>query len=407
MVGGMSPEEFQNYLGLLSRLLRLKATERQSIEDELRSHLEERLAALTAQGIEPTRAVSMALAEFGNAAALAAEFTAVSRLYKRRWIMRLTVGSIAASIVMAAVLVSYWPGGPARLTQNQAQAQQDEKVAASGESKETLALVAQERPDANAKTRAKLEKPGKAEFVDTPLSQALDYLHSFFDVQFHMDVRILNDAGLKPETPVKLALYDVPGEMILRWTLRDIGDLTYYLDNGVIIVTTQEEADSRLETQVYRIDDLIRFPATEKTGVPMDDLGNKPVRVHYDELVDLIETTVLPQTWDPVGGPGSISPYRGTLVISQTAEAHLKIQKLLGDLRRSINQQIEDEPLSSRSSTGEGMGGMGGGMLGGRTAGNAAGANMGAAHPADKEPQKKDAPKSSTENEKKDPRSSR
>ena len=97
MTGGMSPEEFQNYLGLLSRLLRLRAIEREEIAEELRCHLEERLAVLTAQGIEPTRAVSMALAEFGDAAALAAEFTAVSQIYKRRWIMRLTVGSIVAS----------------------------------------------------------------------------------------------------------------------------------------------------------------------------------------------------------------------------------------------------------------------------------------------------------------------
>jgi len=212
----MSPEEFQNYLGLLSRLLRLRATERESIEEELRSHLEERLAALTAEGIEPARAISMALAEFGDAAALAAEFTAVSRYYKKRWIMRLTVGSIAASIVMAAVLVSYWPGGPARLTQNQAQAQQEEKVAASTESKQSLALIAEEKPDANAKTRAKLEKLTKAEFVDTPLSQVLDYLANEINVQFHMDARVLNDAGITSDTPVTFHLEDVPGEMIWR-----------------------------------------------------------------------------------------------------------------------------------------------------------------------------------------------
>ncbi|MGW8256700.1 MAG: permease prefix domain 1-containing protein, partial [Thermoguttaceae bacterium] len=78
MNAGMSPDEFQNYLGLLSRLLRLKATEREAIAEELRSHLEERVATLTAEGIEPARAISMALAEFGDAAALAAEFTAVS-----------------------------------------------------------------------------------------------------------------------------------------------------------------------------------------------------------------------------------------------------------------------------------------------------------------------------------------
>ncbi len=76
-MSGMSPDEFQNYLGLLSRLLRLRTTEREAIEEELRVHLEERFAALSAQGIEPKRAVSMALAEFGDAAALAAEFAAV------------------------------------------------------------------------------------------------------------------------------------------------------------------------------------------------------------------------------------------------------------------------------------------------------------------------------------------
>ena len=48
--------------------------------------------------------------------------------------------------------------------------------------------------------------------------------------------------------------------MMLRWILRDLGDITYYLDNGVVIVTTRDEADSRLETQVYRVDDLIYFP---------------------------------------------------------------------------------------------------------------------------------------------------
>lgn len=215
MVGGMSPEEFRNYLGLLSRLLRLKATERESIEEELRSHLEERLAALTAKGIEPARAVSMALAEFGDAAALAAEFTAVSRLYKRRWIMRLTVGSMAASIIMAAVLVSYWPGGPARLTQNEAQAQQEEKAGPGRQSKqEKPALNASEKPDANAVTRAKLEKLAKAAFVDTPLSQVLDYFAHELDVQFLMDHRPLSDAGITSDTPVTFYLNDVPAEMM-------------------------------------------------------------------------------------------------------------------------------------------------------------------------------------------------
>ena len=106
---GMSPQEFENYLELLSRLLRLRAGQREAIEEELRAHMQERFAAFTSQGIGPERAVSMALAEFGDAAALAAEFTAVARLQRRRWMMRISMGLAAAALVLVAVVVSIWP----------------------------------------------------------------------------------------------------------------------------------------------------------------------------------------------------------------------------------------------------------------------------------------------------------
>jgi hypothetical protein len=388
MIGGMTPEEFQNYLGLLSRLLRLRATERESIEEELRSHLEERLAALTAQGIEPARAISMALADFGDAAALAAEFTAVSRFYKRRWIMRLSVGSIAASIIMAAVLVSYWPFGPMQLNQSMAQAQQGEKV------KQTTAPDP-EKLDANAQTRAKLEKLISAHFEDTPLSKVLDYEANNINVQFHLDKKVLADSGITSDTPVTFHLNDVPAEMVLRRILRDFGDITYYLDNGVIIVTTTDEANCRLETQVYRIDDLIYSPPAAINKDTTGLFAQKPNKVKYDSLIQMITSTVSPNCWDDVGGPGSIYPYRGTLVISQTAEVHQEIQKLLKDLRQSINPEIEDEIIPPIRS---GMGGMGGGMVGGM------GGSMGSVESSSKEPEKKDAAQPSTEKEQESPK---
>jgi hypothetical protein len=390
MIGGMSSEEFQNYLGLLSRLLRLRAKERESIEEELRSHLEERLAALTAEGIEPARAVSMALAEFGDAAALAAEFTAVSRYYKRRWIMRLTVGSIAASIIMAAVLVSYWPAGPVNLTQNSALAQQGEKV------KETPAPDPE--LDANAQTRAKLNKLIGAEFAEQPLSIVLDYVADKINVQFHMDMKALSQSGVTSDTPITFNLKNVPAEMVLRLILRDIGDhtsgdCTYYLDNGVIIVTTTDEADTRSETQVYRIDDLIYSSPITKGKETSDIFAKKPNKVKYDSLIDLIKSTVHTNCWDDVGGVGSICPYRGTLVISQTADVHQEIQKLLKDLRLSINQDIEDDITPQSRRGGGGMGGMNGAI--------------GGVESSNKEPEKKDSGQPPSEKGKKSPKDSR
>jgi hypothetical protein len=56
----------------------------------------------------------------------------------------------------------------------------------------------------------------------------------------------------------------------------------------------------------------------------------------YDSLIDLITSTIMPTTWDSVGGPGSIMPANGTLVISQTQAVHEEIENLLANLRAAI-----------------------------------------------------------------------
>lgn len=65
----------------------------------------------------------------------------------------------------------------------------------------------------------------------------------------------------------------------------------------------------------------------------------------FDSLIDLIETTVSPNSWDSVGGPGSISPFPTnlSLVISQTQEVHEQISDLLEQLRRMQDLQVTVE----------------------------------------------------------------
>src|SRR5436305_7148996 len=106
----MSDREFENYLTLLASLLRLDPKQRREIGDELRSHLEDRLDELMARGASREDAVKQALAEFGDAAGLAGQFLAVQRNRKRRWLMRVTTFSIAATILVAAGIAIFWPG---------------------------------------------------------------------------------------------------------------------------------------------------------------------------------------------------------------------------------------------------------------------------------------------------------
>lgn len=105
----MPEEEFELYLSLLSRFLRLKAGQREEIATELRDHLEERLSDLMEQGVTREAAIQAAIDEFGGAAALAQHFTLAAQIRKRRMIMRFTLGGVAALAVGFLVVTAFWP----------------------------------------------------------------------------------------------------------------------------------------------------------------------------------------------------------------------------------------------------------------------------------------------------------
>ncbi|QDT12160.1 hypothetical protein [Stieleria marina] len=65
----------------------------------------------------------------------------------------------------------------------------------------------------------------------------------------------------------------------------------------------------------------------------------------FDSLMSLIETTVVPDTWEALGGPSTMAPYPQnlSLVISTTSDVHDQITDLLESLRRLQNLQITIE----------------------------------------------------------------
>lgn len=65
----------------------------------------------------------------------------------------------------------------------------------------------------------------------------------------------------------------------------------------------------------------------------------------FDSLIDLIKTTISPQSWDDVGGAGAIEPFPTnlSLVISNTEEVHDRIVDLLAQLRRLQDLQVTIE----------------------------------------------------------------
>ena len=65
----------------------------------------------------------------------------------------------------------------------------------------------------------------------------------------------------------------------------------------------------------------------------------------FNSLMDLITTTIQPESWEDLNGAGSVMPYRSTLslVIRQTQAVHEEIADLLGQLRRLQDLQVTIE----------------------------------------------------------------
>ncbi len=65
----------------------------------------------------------------------------------------------------------------------------------------------------------------------------------------------------------------------------------------------------------------------------------------FDTLMELITSTVEPDSWDTIGGPGAIEPFPTnlSLVISQTQDVHDQIADLLEQLRRLQDLQVTIE----------------------------------------------------------------
>src|SRR5215467_13799809 len=145
----MSDHEFENYLTLISRFLRLSPAQREAIGEELRDHFESRLAELINSGKSHHEAVRLALAEFGDAAGLAADFSHISQARRRRLVMRCTVASVVALAAAVFVAMAVWPEN--RAGQGARNALADN--AAKAPEKPAAAIIPTEH-DLNAETEA-------------------------------------------------------------------------------------------------------------------------------------------------------------------------------------------------------------------------------------------------------------
>jgi hypothetical protein len=189
----------------------------------------------------------------------------------------------------------------------------------------------------NEKIRRALEKPITLKFQDAPLADIARQIGNLVAFPILVDSQSLNDLGLTPDTELSLDVKDVKlrealdslfaGEE-LAWTVRD----------DILLITTKDDADFHLETRVFDVCDLPAFRRGD--GKTMPD---------YEQLILAITKSIEPETWDEVGGPGTIETYDAggvqALVVTQSWAVQERILLLLENVRTIRKWPLDREEI--------------------------------------------------------------
>jgi hypothetical protein len=214
-----------------------------------------------------------------------------------------------------------------------------------------------------------LAMPVDINFRELPLVDCLDFIKTYPNLprfELHLDGATLADEGVTIDAPMTLKLKGCRLESALKLLLDPL-QLTCVFENDVLLVTSSAKAGEKLITRTYPIRDLFqgrnRADGREHQGMGMFNVDDELVQdrdriegreqpqnakapqgggfghggMKYDDLVEAILTTIQPDSWEELSGPGSLTYVKesGCLVIRQTLQVHREILQLLRDLREA------------------------------------------------------------------------
>lgn len=361
----MSDHEFEAYLALLSKMLRLSGKQREAIAAELRDHLDQRMTELQAAGVDRDDAVLRALEEFGDAAGLAAELSQIRQYVRRRRIMKATLTTLSAAAAIILLTLALLPQTPGIDLGNTA-------VADDGK---TQAAAPPAKPDPNEKTRQALTKRIEVDFQANQLDNVFTYLRDVAGVSVLVQWPFLVEAGIPHETPITMRLQNVSAGQVLDFVLEQAGgtgvELGYAIVDGVVVINLTSQLAFNREIRIYNCRDLVGYAsgdaalgntgfgddAFDEGGFGGTDVGRsrRPLSEREVRLADLVRNSIEPNSWRALGGAtGSIDNYEGLLVINQTPQTHEQIAGFLELLRKYDRQpqpRAKVKDLASPSSS--------------------------------------------------------
>lgn len=209
------------------------------------------------------------------------------------------------------------------------------------------------------------------DFEEQPFDQVIDFLTDLNQMNIAVDWEDLQHNGIDRDKPISIRLRDVSLRTVLSEVLTQVGGdvpLSFSVGEGLLRIATKEKLDRNKYILVYDVRDLIvripRFTNAPRLDLPGQSTGtidtaggssrgslfgsegsatvagtgrdDEPNEEIVEEIMDIVRTTVEPDSWrETGGGDGALRELNGQLIVYNTSEAHRQARALLQQLREA------------------------------------------------------------------------
>ena len=202
--------------------------------------------------------------------------------------------------------------------------------------------------DQKASATALQKTLGEIKFSSVALEDAIDYIREVSSTNIHVNWRALELLNVTRQTPISVKLSDVSMRRALKAILDETGagqQITYYIEEGVLEITTRDIADQQMVTRVYPVDDLVMevpnfvgpsfslnsqaqisgggggggggsssiFSGSSNTNTNTQGTTKQQ---RAEDLVKTIQETIHPEIWRENGCTASIRYFNGHLIVT-------------------------------------------------------------------------------------------
>lgn len=297
------------WLNVLTGLLRVPERQARAIRDELEAHLRDRIDDLLLAGRSEAEASRAAIAELGEAAALAARFRGVHAWSRRRRIMNISVLVLAGGAAVMSLVAMNQKGQPA--------APFAEYVAA--------AAPVEPADDLSAVRVT-------ADFRDRRLDEVFEQLGAAAGLPVHVNWSSLADGELAPDTTVTMNVRDMAFERAFGLIAEHVAGESasgpgYRAADGTIWIASRHDIDLAEIT-------LVSYDLTQVVaGIREVGFDERSAGDVVDEIKKTFMELVEPWGWVDNGGDLAMMTSVGhRLFVKAPPRYHEQIRWILGQL---------------------------------------------------------------------------